>query len=42
MAPWVGVGGICSVVGREWDNFMALSLYEPEVTLCPLSLSFVL
>ena len=34
MAPWVGVGGICLAVGREWENFMALSLHEPEFTLC--------
>ena len=33
MAPWVGVGGICLSVGREWENFMALSLHEPEITL---------
>ena len=29
MASWMGVGGICLVVKREWENFMALSLYEP-------------
>ena len=33
MAPWVGVGGICLAVGREWENFMAISLHEPEITL---------
>ena len=22
------------LVGREWENYMALSLHEPEVTLC--------
>ena len=33
MTPWVGIGGIVLVVGREWENCMALSLYEPEVTL---------
>ena len=33
MAPWVGVGGICLAVGREWENLMALSLHEAEVTL---------
>ena len=32
MAPWVGVGGILLVVGREWENYMAL--YEPAVTIC--------
>ena len=34
MTLWVGIGGICLVVGREWENFMDPSLYEPEVTLC--------
>ena len=34
MTPWVGIGGIGLVVGGEWENCMALSLYEPEVTLC--------
>ena len=29
----MGVGVICLAVGREWENLMALSLYEPEVTL---------
>ena len=27
MAPWVGIGGIGLVVGREWENFMPLSLH---------------
>ena len=34
MAPWVGVGWNCLLVGREWDNFMALAIYEAKVTLC--------
>ena len=34
MAQWVGIGGIHLEVGREWENFRALSLHEPEVTLC--------
>ena len=43
MAPWVGVGGICLAVGREWENFMALSLHEPEITLSIyIFVSFVL
>ena len=43
MAPWVGVGGICLAVGREWENFMALSLHEPEITLSLfIFVSFVL
>ena len=43
MAPWVGVGGICLAVGREWENLMALSLYEHEVTLSIfIFVSFVL
>ena len=44
MAPWVGVGGICLAVGREWDNFMALYLHEPEITfsLFFIFVSFVL
>ena len=36
MTPWVGIGGIGLVVGREWENCMALYLYEPEGTLCLL------
>ena len=28
-----GSRGICLAVGREWENFMALSLHEPEITL---------
>ena len=43
MAPWVGVSGICLAVGREWENFMALSLHEPEITLSLfIFVSFVL
>ena len=50
----MGVGGICLVLGREWENFLTLSLNEPEVTLrlfifvsCPMRvcsthLSFIL
>ena len=30
----MGIGEIGLVVGRKWENFMALSLYEPEVAPC--------
>ena len=32
MAPLVGVGGICLVVGIEWENFMPLSISTSEQT----------
>ena len=27
MTPWVGTGGIGLVVGREWENFMAMFIH---------------
>ena len=32
MVPLVGVGGICLVVGIEWENFMALYISKSEQT----------
>ena len=33
VAQWVGVGGICLAVGKEWENYVALFVHASSMCM---------